>query len=59
MNVTELKEQLAKVEDPDGTIVVVIKDKGLVEADMYDFLHGEYEDFNTSEVKINDIFVIY
>jgi hypothetical protein len=59
MNVKELKDYLDKIYAPDETIVVIPKDKELVEAGSYDFLYAEYKDFNTEEIKTNDVFVIY
>ncbi len=59
MTVAELKEKLDKIYSPDETIVVITKDKELVEAGNYDFLYAEYKDFNTEEIKTNDVFVIY
>lgn len=64
MNVTELKEYLNKIYDPDETIVVTIKhnEKGkneLVEVDSTDFIYGEYKDYKTESIKTDDLVVIY
>jgi len=64
MNVTELKDYLNKIYDPDNTIVTTIKynngDKNeLVEVDSTDFLYGEYKDYKTEAIKTDDLVVIY